>query len=119
MALTDIRQYVKKRKISAGTRSDAGRRCRDTFLSLKTTCRKLGVTFWQYLQDRIQHLDNIPPLAELIQRKATEPATESAPGSRPAIPIRSCSRRPAADRPHPPARGINHRVIEKSPSPLL
>lgn len=76
----DIRQYVKKRKISAGTRSDAGRRCRDTFLSLKTTCRKLGVTFWQYLQDRIQHLNDIPPLADLIQRKATEPTTESANG---------------------------------------
>ncbi|NJN05401.1 MAG: transposase [Rhodobacteraceae bacterium] len=70
----DIRQYVKKRKISAGTRSDAGRRCRDTFLSLKTTCRKLGVTFWQYLRDRIRRLNDIPPLAELIRRKATEPA---------------------------------------------
>ncbi len=70
----DIRQYVKKRKISAGTRSDAGRRCRDTFLSLKTTCRKLGVTFWRYLQDRIQDLHEIPPLADLIRRKAAEPA---------------------------------------------
>jgi hypothetical protein len=68
----DIRQYVKKRKISAGTRSDAGRRCRDTFLSLKTTCRKLGITFWRYLRDRIQGLHNIPPLADLIRRKAAE-----------------------------------------------
>jgi Transposase IS66 family len=68
----DIRQYVKKRKISAGTRSDAGRRCRDTFLSLKTTCRKLGVTFWRYLRDRIHGLHNIPPLADLIRRKAAD-----------------------------------------------
>lgn len=66
----DIRQYVKKRKISAGTRSDAGRRCRDTFLSLKTTCRKLGVTFWQYLRDRIRNLHEVPPLAELIRQAA-------------------------------------------------
>jgi hypothetical protein len=71
----DIRQYVKKRKISAGTRSDAGRRCRDTFLSLKTTCRKLGVTFWCYLRDRIRRLNEIPPLADLIRRKAAEPNT--------------------------------------------
>lgn len=70
----DIRQYVKKRKISAGTRSDAGRRCRDTFLSLKTTCRKLGVTFWQYLRDRIRDLHEIPPLADLIRQRATAPA---------------------------------------------
>src|ERR1019366_7860626 len=42
----DIRDYVKKRKVSGGTRSDVGRRCRDTFISLKKTCRKLGVSFW-------------------------------------------------------------------------
>jgi hypothetical protein len=71
----DIRQYVKKRKISAGTRSDAGRRCRDTFLSLKTTCRKLGVTFWRYLRDRIHDLHDIPPLSDLIRRKAAELAS--------------------------------------------
>jgi hypothetical protein len=71
----DIRQYVKKRKISAGTRSDAGRRCRDTFLSLKTTCRKLGITFWRYLQDRIHGLNDVPPLADLIRRKAAELAS--------------------------------------------
>jgi hypothetical protein len=68
---SDIRQYVKKRKISAGTRSDLGRRCRDTFLSLKTTCRKLGVAFWRYLRDRIHGLNTIPPLCDLIRQKAT------------------------------------------------
>jgi hypothetical protein len=31
----DIREYVIKRKISSGTRSENGRRCRDTFLSLR------------------------------------------------------------------------------------
>jgi len=46
---SDIREYVKKRQISAGTRSTDGRRCRDTFASLKKTCRKLGVNFWSYL----------------------------------------------------------------------
>ena len=67
----DIRQYVKKRKISAGTRSDLGRRCRDTFLSLKTTCRKLGVTFWRYLQDRIHGMNRVPSLGQLIRERAT------------------------------------------------
>jgi len=50
---TDIRDYVKKRKVSGGTRSDEGRRCRDTFASLKKTCRKLGISFWHYLTDRL------------------------------------------------------------------
>jgi hypothetical protein len=66
----DIRQFVKKRKISAGTRSDLGRRCRDTFLSLKTTCRKLGVSFLKYLQDRINGLGEIAPLPQLIEERA-------------------------------------------------
>ena len=50
---TDLRDFVKKRKISGGTRSDEGRRCRDSFASLKKTCRKLGISFWQYLEDRL------------------------------------------------------------------
>ncbi len=67
----DIRDYVKKNKISGGTRSDTGRCCRDTFTSLKKTCRKLGVSFWDYLTDRISRAKEIPPLAELIELKAT------------------------------------------------
>jgi Transposase IS66 family len=67
---SDIREFVKRRKISGGTRNDAGRRCRDTFASLKKTCRKLGVRFWDYLQDRVRGLGQIPPLADLIRKKA-------------------------------------------------
>lgn len=70
---TDIRDFVKKRKVSGGTRSDLGRQCRDTFASLKKTCRKLGISFWQYLIDRESHLNVIPPLPMLI-RNASTPA---------------------------------------------
>jgi len=66
----DLRDMVKKRKISAGTRSEAGRRCRDTFASLKKTCRKHGLSFWEYLKDRVSGLNVIPPLADLIRRAA-------------------------------------------------
>ena len=67
---SDIREYVKKRKISGSTRSPAGRRCRDTFTSLKKTCRKLGVNFWNYLQDRLRRLGKIPRLPDLIRARA-------------------------------------------------
>ena len=67
-----MRDYVKKRKISGGTRSDPGRRSRDTFASLKKTCRRSGVNFWSYLQDRVRGLGRIPPLAELIRQRAGE-----------------------------------------------
>ena len=68
-----IREYVKKRKISGGTRSEAGRKCRDTFTSLKKTCRKLGVSFWEYLKDRIDNTLLIPDLSDLIREQALRP----------------------------------------------
>jgi len=72
-----IRGYVKTRKISGSTRSELGRRCRDTFASLKKTCRKLGVSFWTFLVDRLGGFNQIPRLATLIHQAATE--TPSAP----------------------------------------
>jgi hypothetical protein len=66
----DIREWAKKRKISAGTRSELGRRCRDTFVSLKKTCRKLGVSFWRYLQDRIRGVYEVLTLPELVRKAA-------------------------------------------------
>ncbi len=50
----DIRCQVTRRKVSAGTRSDNGRDCRDAFLGLAKTCAKLGVAFWDYLGSRLQ-----------------------------------------------------------------
>jgi hypothetical protein len=70
-AETDIREYVTRRKISGGTRSDAGRRARDTFVGLKKTCRKLGVSFWQYLLSRLRMDRQIPPLPDVLRAKAT------------------------------------------------
>ena len=66
----DLRDMVKKRKISAGTRSEDGRRCRDTFISLKKTCRKHGISFWAYLCDRVAGRNQIPPLPDLIEQAA-------------------------------------------------
>jgi len=68
-----IREYVKKRKISGSTRSESGRKCRDTFTSLKKTCRKLGVSFWQYLKDRIENTGLILDLSDLIRQHALNP----------------------------------------------
>jgi hypothetical protein len=67
-----VRDYVKKRKISGSTRSESGRRARDTFASLKKTCRRLGVNFWAYLQDRVRGLGQIPALPQLIRQKAED-----------------------------------------------
>jgi hypothetical protein len=70
----DFRDWATKRKISAGTRGTLGKRCRDTFLSLKSTCKKLGIRFWAYLQDRIMKAGKILCLPELVRTKAASSA---------------------------------------------
>ncbi len=70
----DLREYVTRRKISGSTRSAAGRRCRDTFASLIKTCRKLSVSFWEYLKDRVSEQNDIPQLSAIIRSQA-QPAS--------------------------------------------
>ena len=79
-----LRDYVKKRKISGGTRSELGRTARDTFASLKKTCRRLGVNFWAYLQDRVRGAGRVPRLAGLIARQAEETWARKAAAAPPA-----------------------------------
>ena len=69
----DIRACVTKRKISGGTLSTAGRTARDVTLALTKTCRKLGVSFFRYLGDRLHvpHAVAIPPLPDLARQAAT------------------------------------------------
>ena len=43
---------------------------RDTFASLKKTCRKLGISFWEFLKDRILGENKVPYLPDLIISKA-------------------------------------------------
>ena len=68
---SDIRCYVTVRKISGGTRSELGRRCRDTFATLKKTCRKLGVSFWGFVQDRVRGVGAVVNLGEEIRRRSS------------------------------------------------
>lgn len=67
----DARSVVRRRKISGGTRSDEGRDCRDTFLSLKQTCLKLGINFRTFLKDRVSELYEIPKLADVIRQRSS------------------------------------------------
>ena len=71
-AENDIRCQVTRRRISAGTRSEAGRDCRDAFLGLMKTCNKLGIRFWDYLGARLDApgAPHVAPLPQLIRQTA-------------------------------------------------
>lgn len=74
---TDAREMVVKRKISGGTRSDEGRKCRDTFVSLKKTCVKLEICFLKFLEDRICQIGKIPRLSKIILSRSTTQPVQS------------------------------------------
>jgi hypothetical protein len=65
----DIRCQVTKRQVSGGTKTDVGRDCRDAFLGLGKTCKKLCVSFWDYLGARlgVTGAPVVPRLADLIR----------------------------------------------------
>jgi len=63
---------VRKRDISFGPRTEDGKNAWDTFMTLAATCKKLGISFYEYIRDRITKAKSIPPLAELIQKRAKE-----------------------------------------------
>jgi hypothetical protein len=66
------RQRVRKRDVSFGPRSPAGSAAWDTFMTLAATSRKLGVDFAAYLRDRFTKAGQIPPLANLINARASQ-----------------------------------------------
>jgi len=72
-AENDIRCHVTKRKVSGGTWSEPGRDARDACLGLIKTCQKLGVSFFDYLGDRlaVPGAPLIAPLPELIRASPT------------------------------------------------
>lgn len=67
-----VRQRVRKRDVSFGPRTEDGAKAWDTFGTLAETTKKLNVSFYRYLQDRISGLHQIPPLADLVIARADE-----------------------------------------------
>ena len=61
-----IRKKVIQKNIQHKHDTWAGARVNDLYLSLMETCRKLDISFGEYLKDRFQHRNEIPPLAEVI-----------------------------------------------------
>ena len=70
-----VRRRVRKRDVSFGPRTEKGKHAWDTFMTLAETTRKLGVSFYAYLYDRITGANAIPALADLITQAACNPGS--------------------------------------------
>ena len=64
------RKRVRRRKISFGTRSEDGTKAWDTFATLEATAKKLDVSFYEYIYDRVSGAYKMPSLADLISARA-------------------------------------------------
>jgi regulator of replication initiation timing len=65
------RTMVQRRNISYGTQTLEGTQAWDTFMSLVATTRKLGISFFEYIRDRISQLGNIPCLWTIILEQSS------------------------------------------------
>lgn len=65
------RTMVQRRSISYGTQTNQGTEAWDIFRSLVATTRKLGISFFKYVRERISETGTIPPLAAIIREKSS------------------------------------------------
>jgi regulator of replication initiation timing len=66
------RQRVRKRDVSFGPRTPDGAKAWDTFMTLTATAKKLGVSIFRYIHDRVSGAYDMPDLADLISQRASQ-----------------------------------------------
>jgi hypothetical protein len=66
------RTMVQRRNISYATQTSEGTKAWDIFMSLVATTRKLGISFFQYMQDRICKNYDIPSLGDVIRDECVQ-----------------------------------------------
>jgi hypothetical protein len=65
-----VRQRVRKRDVSFGPRTEAGRKGWDVFMTIVATAKKLGVDVFRYFLDKVSGKTVMPTLADLIATKS-------------------------------------------------
>ena len=64
------RVKVRKRDVSLQTVTDKGTKANDTFMTIVQTAKKLGVSAYDYIFDRVSNKFEMPSLAQLIREKS-------------------------------------------------
>ncbi|MDJ0697600.1 transposase [Mastigocoleus sp. MO_188.B34] len=65
------RNMVQRRNISYATQTQQGTKAWDIFMSLVDTTHKLGISFFEYIRDRISQVENVPSLGTIIREKSS------------------------------------------------
>ena len=64
------RRRVRKRDVSFGPRTADGVAAWDTFMTLAATTKKLGISFFAYVYDRVAGVNALPPLTDIIKQRS-------------------------------------------------
>ena len=64
------RARVRKRDVSLQTVTEKGTKANDTFMTIVQTTKKLGVSAYDYILDRVSNTFEMPSLAQLIRGKS-------------------------------------------------
>jgi hypothetical protein len=64
------RAKVRKRDVSLQTITDEGTKANDTFMTIVQTAKKLGISAYQYICDRVSNTFEMTSLAQLIREKS-------------------------------------------------
>ena len=66
------RARVRKRAVSLGPRTEEGVRAWDTGMTIVETAKKLGISVYEYIKDRLSGAKQMPSLAQIIREKANQ-----------------------------------------------
>ncbi len=66
-----VRQRVRKRDVSFGPRTEEGKVAWDSLMTVAETAKKMKVSFYQYVLDRVSQENGMPSLAELIRLRTS------------------------------------------------
>jgi len=64
------RMKVRKRDVSLQTVTEKGTKANDTFMTIVQTAKKLGVSAYDYILDRVSNTFEMTSLAQLIREKS-------------------------------------------------
>ncbi|PXF57536.1 MAG: hypothetical protein C4B58_02445, partial [Deltaproteobacteria bacterium] len=65
----EVRAEKRRQDVSLQIKTEEGTKAKDTFLTIIQTAKKLGVSAYKYIYDRISRQFNMPSLAELIKQR--------------------------------------------------
>lgn len=65
-----VRQQIRYRDVSLQTRNEQGPKVKDALLTLVENAKKLNVSIWDYLLDRVNNKFQLTSIAELIRQKS-------------------------------------------------